>query len=271
MDRHFLGRNRSLGASRLLFEIGLGGIEIRQLRDRLNLDSGYVSRLIGTLKKQGLIGSSRSPDDGRVSRLALTKAGREELALLNQLSDNAAAGLLERLNCAQRDELIQAMETVERLLRAGCVTFHIEDPGSELAAQCLQHYFDELSSLFEAEFEPSKSISATVEELTPPAGYFVVAKLYGDVVGCGALKCSTSFAEIKRMWVAPQSRGLGIGKCLLEELEELALDRELRLLRLETNKALLAARSLYVKSGYREVKAFNSEPYAHHWFEKELN
>ena len=89
-------------------------------------------------------------------------------------------------------------------------------------------------------------------------------------MGCGALKCHPGWGEIKRMWVAPSARGLGLGRRILEHLETIARKRRLRLVRLETNKALTEAQTLYKRSGYREVRPFNAEPYAHHWFEKTL-
>lgn len=73
------------------------------------------------------------------------------------------------------------------------------------------------------------------------------------------------------MWVAPEARGLGVGRRLLEELERLARDRGAAAVRLETNRALTEAIALYRRTGYVEVEAFNEEPYAHHWFEKRLN
>jgi ribosomal protein S18 acetylase RimI-like enzyme len=72
------------------------------------------------------------------------------------------------------------------------------------------------------------------------------------------------------MWTAPSARGLGIGRRVLAHLEELARKRGLPLLRLETNRTLSEAQALYRSSGFREVSAFNDEPYAHHWFEKPL-
>jgi len=97
-----------------------------------------------------------------------------------------------------------------------------------------------------------------------------VAILNGEPVGCGALKCHTAYGEIKRMWVAPSARGLGLGTRILLRLEDLARERGLPLLRLETNKTLTEAQSLYRRNGFREVPAFNDDPYAHHWFEKAL-
>lgn len=270
LEGHFLGRARSLAASRLLFEIGPDGIEVRHLRARLDLDSGYTSRLLRGLEAEGLIRTGRSSSDARARWVTLTPAGRKELAALNRLSDKAAASLLDRLNETQRGALVAAMETVERLLLAGAVRLDVEDPRSLAARYCLGRYFEELATRFETGFDPARSISAAARELTPPHGFFVLATLNDEPVGCGALKCHAAHGEIKRMWVAPSFRGLGIGKRILDRLEALARERRLPLLRLETNKALTEAQSLYKSCGYREVSPFNDEPYAHHWFEKAL-
>ena len=129
----FLGRDRTLGASRLLFEIGRDGIEVRQLRARLSLDSGYTSRLLRTLEAEGLIRTVASSPDARVHLVHLTKAGRRELTVLNRRSDKAAASLLGRLSEAQRASLVTAMHAVERLLLASAVQLHVADPGSRAA------------------------------------------------------------------------------------------------------------------------------------------
>ncbi len=270
LDDHFLGRNRSLGACRLLFEVGTAGLEVRELRSRLGLDSGYASRLLRELESEGLIRVGPAPSDGRVRHVKLTKSGRRELALLNRLSDDAAAAMLEPLSETQRAALTSAMGTVERLLLASTVRLAVENPTSSSAQYCLGCYFDELAERFEAGFNPARSISAAAEELTPPQGFFVIAWLKGEPVGCGALKCHPDFGEIKRMWVKASARGLGLGKRILRRLEDLARQRHIQLLRLETNKALIEAQSLYKNNGYQEVTAFNDEPYAHHWFEKRL-
>jgi DNA-binding MarR family transcriptional regulator/GNAT superfamily N-acetyltransferase len=270
LETHFLGRDRSLGASRLLFEIGREGAEVRHLRERLDLDSGYLSRLLRGLEREGMIHTGRSPGDGRVRFVTLTRAGRNELAVLNRLSDRAARSLLHRLSPPQRLALASAMEQVERLLLAGAVRLSVEDPASPDARYCVRCYFDELSARFETGFDPARSIPAAEEELRSPQGYFVLATLNGQPVGCGALKCHAGYGEIKRMWTAPSARGLGIGRRILAYLEELARKRSLPLLRLETNRTLTEAQALYRSSGFREVSAFNDELYAHHWFEKSL-
>jgi DNA-binding MarR family transcriptional regulator len=271
LEDHFLGRDRSLGASRLLFEVGLAGIEVRQLRARLGLDSGYTSRLLRGLEAEGLIRTVPASGDARVRFVTLTTAGRRELALLNRLSDRAAAALLKRLDRAQRAALLAAMGSVERVLRASSVGLEVVHPDHEAARYCLRRYFQELAARFERGFDPALSIPATTEEMTPPRGFFVLATLQGAPVGCGVLKCRASLGEIKRMWVSPSSRGLGIGRRILDRLEALARKQRIPLLRLETNKALTEAQALYRSHAYREVRPFNDDPYAHHWFEKTLS
>ena len=270
LESRFLGRDRSLGASRLLFEIGPDGVEVRRLRARLDLDSGYTSRLLRGLEGEGLIRTGPSSGDARVRYVTLTRAGRREVALLNRLSDEAAAAMLERLSASQREALTGGMATVERLLLAAAVHLEVADPRSTSARYCLAQYFEELSARFETGFDPARSIPADAEEMTPPRGYFVLAGLNDEPVGCGALKVHPTHGEIKRMWVAGTTRGLGVGRRILGRLEELARERGLPLLRLETNKTLTEAHALYRSSGFREVERFNDEPYAHHWFEKSL-
>jgi ribosomal protein S18 acetylase RimI-like enzyme len=167
--------------------------------------------------------------------------------------------------------LVSARSEVERLLRASQVTLAIEDPTTPDATWCIEQYFADLNMRFEAGFDPSHSISAAAHELVPPAGALLIARLRGQPVGCGALKFHPGApAELKRMWVAPEARGLGLGRRILLELERHARAGGARMVRLETNRTLTEAIQLYWSSGYREVPAFNDEPYAHHWFEKKL-
>ena len=147
----------------------------------------------------------------------------------------------------------------------------VEDPRSDAARACLRAYFAELDDRFESGFDPAASISADADELIEPAGLLLVARLGGEPVGCGALKLhGAGPAELKRMWVAPNARGLGLGRRLLGELERHAIGHGVTTIRLETNRRLVEAIELYRASGYVEVTAFNDEPYAHHWFEKRV-
>jgi len=271
LHHRFLGRARPLGEARLLWEIGSEGAEVRALRERLGLDSGYVSRILRSLEQQGLVLVHASSEDRRVRRAYLTDAGLDERAELDRRSDALAARILEPLSDRQRALLTAAMVDVERLLQASMVRFAIEDPATADARWCFDQYFAELDTRFEGGFNPALSISADVHELTPPAGALVIARLRDRPVGCGGLKLHRDTpAELKRMWIAPTARGLGVGRRLLTELERHAREAGVAVIRLETNRALSEAIALYRRSGYVEVDAFNVEPYAHHWFEKRL-
>jgi DNA-binding MarR family transcriptional regulator/ribosomal protein S18 acetylase RimI-like enzyme len=271
LEEGYLARRRALGASRLLWEIGDGGADVRSLRARLDLDSGYLSRLLRALEREGLIGLDPDVRDRRVRAVRLTPAGRRERAELDDRSDELAASMLASLGEDQRARLVTAMGEVERLLTAGLVDVAVEDPRSAAARFCLESYYAELDERFDTGFDPGRAVSTTADELTEPAGLLLVARLRGEPIGCGALKLAGDVPfYIKRMWVAPAARGLGVGRRLLRELEEHARTRGARTVRLETNGSLREATALYRSSGYDEVAPFNDEPYAHHWFEKRL-
>jgi len=271
LDDAFLARGRPLGQARVLWEIGPDGRDVRDLRARLDLDSGYLSRLLRALERDGLVTVEVNEADGRIRTARLTAAGGAERAELDRLSDDAAASLLGPLSDRQRGRLVTAMAEVERLLTASAIVTGVRDPRDPDARRCLRAYVEELSGRFDSGFDPALSISAADHEMTPPAGLFLVAMLHGEPAGCGALKFHPGApAEIKRMWVAPADRGLGLGRRLLAELEAHAAAHGVRVLRLETNQTLTEAISLYRTAGYREVPAFNDEPYAHHWFEKAI-
>ena len=271
LDEAYLAHDRSLGASRLLWEVGSEGSDARELRARLGLDSGYLSRLLRSLEREGLVTVKPDPSDKRVRSIRLSDPGRAELDLLDRQSDDLASSMLAPLSDSQRARLLEAMAVVEQLLKAGMIEIEVEDAASEAAQFCIGSYFRELDTRFDTGFDPQQSISANAAELTPPAGLLLVARLRGEPIGCGALKLHPSEpAEIKRMWVANHARGLGLGRRILAELEQHAGRRGVDVVRLETNQSLNEAIALYRSAGYVEVPRFSDEPYAHHWFEKRL-
>jgi DNA-binding MarR family transcriptional regulator/GNAT superfamily N-acetyltransferase len=272
LDEEYLSRDRSLGLSRLLWEVGPDGSEVRVLRSRLGLDSGYLSRQLRRLESDGLVSTDPDVADGRVRTVRLTKAGVAELAVLDRASDELAESILDPLTDSQRARLVTAMSEVERLLLASQVRIAITHPRDPDARYCLRSYVEELRRRFDTGFDPALSISASDEEMTLPHGLLLVASTQGSPVACGALKLhqETRMAEVKRMWVSPDVRGLGLGRRLLERLAAEASARGITTLRLETNRTLTEARHLYESAGFAEVEAFSTEHYAHHWFERKL-
>jgi DNA-binding MarR family transcriptional regulator/GNAT superfamily N-acetyltransferase len=265
----YLGSGRPLGEARLLFEIGQDGTTVRDLRAKLALDSGYASRVLRALEAQKLIVTRRDVTDARVRRVTLTAKGKREWAALDQRSNEMAASLLEPLGAPQRERLLSAMAQVERLLRASGVTIEPVDPFGEEACGCIKAYYRELQERFEEGFDPALTVSANPGELVPPLGWFLIARLDGAPIGCGGLKIKAGgYGEIKRMWVAESARGLGVAQRLLESLEARAVDEGVSVIQLDTHRNLFEARALYLRNGYVEIAPYNTNPYAHFWFEK---
>src|SRR4051812_19653827 len=133
LDDHYLARDRPLGEARLLWEIGADGCDLRSLRARLGLDSGYLSRLIRSLERDGLVAVERSEPDRRVGTARLTAAGRRERKLLDRRSDELAESFLAPLDDSERERLVTAMGDVERLLMVGMVEIAPRDPADPQA------------------------------------------------------------------------------------------------------------------------------------------
>lgn len=271
LNEKYLGRERPLIESRLLFEIGADGALVRELRSRLGLDSGFLSRTLRALEGKGLLNTKKLRGDGRTRFAKLTRQGAAELRRIEALSNKLAESLVAPLTGEQARRLISVMAEVDRLLRASGVEIVQTLPKSPEARWCLDRYFDELALRFEDGFDRDAGMASDVECFVPPNGTFLVAQLFGTPVGCGALRTlKGGVGEIKRMWLAPEMRGLGVGRRLLAALERAACERKMRSIRLDTHESLTEAIRFYRASGYREVERYNDNPYAHHWFTKTL-
>src|ERR1700729_3486096 len=128
---------------------------------------------------------------------------------------------------------------VDRLLSAAAVQIIAIDPEHEHALRCLDRYARELNQRSTRSFDPTVGATVTPDETRPPAGRFFVVYLHGEPLGCGAVKHPAGApAQIKRMWIAPEARGLGLGRRLLTTLEECARDAGAVIARIETNSDL---------------------------------
>ena len=271
LEESYLRRGRPLSEARLIFETGAEGAELRALRHRLGLDSGYLSRLLRSLEAQGLVAVKSASADRRRRHVRLTAKGRAELAAYDWLSDELAASMLRPLGALQRKRLLAAMMEIERLIRPAAIELRVVSQKSAAARRCLTAYFRELAARFDDGFDPGRGDPAPEKEMTPPNGFFVLAKIDGQAVGCGGLRrIDARIGEIKRMWTAPEARGRGIARRVLHELEALAREADLEILRLDTNRVLAEAQAMYRQEGYQEIVRYNDNPYAHHWFEKKL-
>jgi DNA-binding MarR family transcriptional regulator len=263
----YLGQ-RPLGEARLLYEMGATA-DIGAVRTRLGLDSGYLSRMLRSLERQGLIELSPHPADARARIATLTPAGRVAQSELDRRSDEAAAGLVDPLTPAQREQLAAAMDQVQRLLRLAAVTIQPVDAGSAAGRSCLYAYAQELSVRFPEGY--------TVAELTPPAqftppvGVLLVAFDGADPVGCVGLRTlEPGVGEVRHMWVHDRMRRSGLGRRMLREIEAQALALGLPTVRLNTHKALPEAVAMYAAAGYAESGPYSAEIHAQLSFVKHL-
>jgi DNA-binding MarR family transcriptional regulator/GNAT superfamily N-acetyltransferase len=269
LDDHYLGQDRPLGEARLLFEIG-DGLPLRELRTRLGLDAGYLSRLTKALQAQGMVRVSVHPEDSRVRMIELTPAGRIEVNEQNRRADALAAGLLDTLDAGRRAQLIEAMTTSQRLLRLAAITVELVDGAAPDARACLDAYAADIGARFPEGFDPSDLVSP--EEVSGEAGAFFVAYEEGCPVGCGALRrLEPGVGEIRHVWVHTGARRLGLARRILTALEGAAAERGLFVVRLDTHRALTEAQAMYRASGYTEIPAYVDHVYADHWFEKRLD
>ena len=272
----------TLAESRLLWELAhRGSTTAGELARALDLDAGYLSRLLGGLRQRGLVKTTPAPDDARQRLLALTAAGRKAFAPLDERSRRATGALLAALPEAQQQQLLQALASARRLLddaatpapafvlrahRAGDIGWVISRHG-ELYAQ---EYGWDLR--FEALV--GHIASRFIEQFDAAREACWIAESGGARVGCvflvQARDATTNapepgVAQLRMLLVEPQARGVGLGAALVAECERFARRAGYATIRLWTNSILDAARAIYRKAGYVLVA---SE--AHHSFGHDL-
>jgi DNA-binding MarR family transcriptional regulator/GNAT superfamily N-acetyltransferase len=272
LDESFLGTGRPLGPSRLLFEIGSGdgaGATVRELRDRLGLDSGYLSRLLRALETDDLVVVRPDVEDRRRRRVTLSRRGRAAWRRLDERSEELAGRLVAPLSERQRERLTEALATADRLVRAATVRLEETTPTDPRAVGAMGAYFAEIGERFG--FEPGDAWQHDAATMTAPDGFFVVATSDGEPVACGGVqRLPDGAAEVKRMWVHDAWRGAGLGARLLRHLEDLAQARGHTVVRLDTNDTLVEAIAMYERAGYRPIERYNDSEWARCWFEKDL-
>ena len=270
LEESFLGSGRALGPNRLLFELDETGTGVAELRERLDLDSGYASRLLRQLEDEGLVRVEADPVDARRRRVVPTAAGAAARADLEQRSEQRAREVMGPLSPRLQQRLAGLLAEADRVLRSPEVVVVALPPSHPQAREAVTAYLRELDDRFATGFDPEQAAHDEVE-FTGDRGLFLVARSGADVLGCGALRwLEPGVAEIKRMWVHPDWRGLGVAQRLLSRLETEAAAHGRPVVRLDTNADLTAAVAMYRRSGYVEVPRYNDNPYAQHWFEKHL-
>jgi DNA-binding MarR family transcriptional regulator/GNAT superfamily N-acetyltransferase len=267
----FLGLGLPLGAARLVFEIGIEPTTVRELRSRLDLDSGYLARQLRLLEERALVEVAADPADRRRRLVRLTRRGHGLRRRLDERSEDLAARLLAPLTDRQRGRLTDALATADLLVRAATVHLREVDARSAEAVEAVSQYFAELDRRFPQGFDAAGALADDAKTMSADHSVFVVATSDGAPVACGGVReLEPGVGEIKRMWVHDGWRGAGLGSRLLRHLEAISARLGHRLVRLDTNGTLLEAIAMYERAGYRAIPRYSDNPDAQAWFEKEL-
>jgi DNA-binding MarR family transcriptional regulator/GNAT superfamily N-acetyltransferase len=270
LDTSFLGRGRPLGAARVLQLVQVDGTDVALIRDRLELDSGLMSRFLRSLEREGLITTATDPADRRRRVARLTDLGREEMAAYDSLGRDRAARLISRAG-TRADEVVAAMDLIATLLNRDQLEIRPADPDSPEVIACWQAYFDELVARVPAARPDMFTLpDPGAESYRPPRGRCLVAWSDDLPVGCVALRpLDPETAEVKRLWVHDSARGQGLARRLMTAIEDEARSMGMTTLRLDTNSALSEALALYRRSGWSDIAPYTGPP-ADTWMGKRL-
>lgn len=269
LDTSFLGRGRPLGVARVLQQVTPEGADVAEIRARLDLDSGLMSRILRGLEAEGLITTATDAADRRRRIARLTPTGQTELAAYDSIGHDRARQTLAR--APDPAALVAAMDLIATVLNQSHTEIRPADPDSPQAQYCLRQYFDLLAAKVDAvtpDLFPLPDPHS--DSYRPPRGVFLLAWSDGLPVGCVSLRpLDGATAEVKRLWVAPDARGQGLARRLMAEIESQARALGYRALKLDTNAALTEALSLYRRTGWHETAAYSGFP-STHWFAKTL-
>ena len=261
LDEGYLDSPFSLTESRILYELGQSReTTASDLAEELGLDPGYLSRILRSFERQGLIEKSRSETDGRQFLLALTEQGREAFAQLNARSANKVSRLLDRLGACARREVVAAMGTIEHaLLPAHAARTYVLRSHRAGDLGWIVHRHGVLYALEYGWGEPFETLVAGViaafgKSHDPLREHCWIAERDGRPVGSVMLVAdSPTIARLRMLLVEPDERGSGIGRRLIDECLRFARQAGYARVTLWTHDVLIAARRIYARAGFTLV------------------
>lgn len=272
LDEGLLKSPFSLTEVRVLYELSAREqLSATDLAVGLNLDSGYVSRLLTGLEKRGLIRKAQSKTDGRQSILSLTAKGRSTFAPLNERSRREVGAMIGGLPEPQQARLLDSMRTIRGLLgdgapspaayvlrphRAGDMGWIVHRHGV-LYAQ--EYGWDQT---FEAVV--AGIVSEIIVKFNPKRERFWIAEREGEILGSiGLVEKSQKVAKLRLLLVEPAARGMGLGKALVRECIHFARQCGYRKITLWTQSNLTAARRIYEQAGFRLTHQEKTRSFGH--------
>jgi DNA-binding MarR family transcriptional regulator/GNAT superfamily N-acetyltransferase len=265
----------SLAEVRVLYELAhRQQATATDLARELDLDPGYLSRILGRFARRGLLDRTKSDRDGRESVLSLSRLGQQAIVPLEANAREQIGALLGRLPDEQQHQLVRAMRSVEGLLGdpqpdAGAFVLRQHQAGGDMGWVVQRHgalYAREYS--FDEQFEALVAgvVAKFIQHFDPERERCWIAERDGERVGCIFLvKGSNTIGKLRLFLVEPDARGGGLGSALVTECLRYARSAGYRRVRLWTQSNLLAARRIYQRAGFSKIA---EEP--HHSFSQDL-
>ncbi len=261
LQQGYMGSPFPLPQARVLYELGQRGeCTASELGADLDLDLGYLSRLLQGLRRQGLVQGEAAREDARRVRLSLTAKGRKFYQQLDTRSRDLVAGMLGKLAAPEQARLVGALQAVESVLEKQAqspITLRAHRPG-DMGWVVQAHgrlYFEERGWGERFEALVAQIAAAFLNNFDKRRERCWIAEMDGGPVGCVfAVKDSKSVAKLRLLLVEPRARGRGLGQQLVEECIAFCRANGFRKLVLWTQSNLAAARAIYAKTGFRKVK-----------------
>lgn len=273
LNEGLVGSEFSLAEARILYELAHREQALaKDLAQWLDLDPGYLSRILKSFEARDLIRRTASASDGRQQLLSLTEAGQRRFGALNARSRDDMALMLSDLTPRQQQRLIAAMSEIETLLSAERETrvpyiLRPHQPG-DIGWVVQQHgrlYAQEYGWDDTFEAMVAEIAAKFIKEFDPKRERAWIAEKDGETVGCAFLvRQSDTVAKLRMLLVDPKARGLGIGKRLVEECIKFARLKGYGRITLWTNDILVAARKIYIDAGFTKVGEERHHSFGHH-------
>jgi DNA-binding MarR family transcriptional regulator/RimJ/RimL family protein N-acetyltransferase len=265
LRKNFLDSPYTLGEARVLYEIGRRRLPTASDVGRaLDLDAGYLSRVLRNFEKSGLIARTASAEDARRSYLALTMRGKKAMASLNSRSQRDVSNMLGKLEAADQQRLMAAMSTIETLLggeqEETQTGYTLREPRTGDFGWIVQRH----AQLYAQEYqwkEPFEGVCAQIaadfaNKFDPASERCWIAEMNGENVGCVMLaKESPTVARLRLLLVDPKARGLGLGARLTDECVRFARNAGYKKIVLWTHSILTAARHIYARAGFTLIRS----------------
>ncbi|WP_433765749.1 bifunctional helix-turn-helix transcriptional regulator/GNAT family N-acetyltransferase [Flavobacterium ginsenosidimutans] len=278
LSQHYLDSEYSLTEIRILYEISESKIITAQkISEILNLDKGYLSRILKRFLKENLIEKVTSAEDKRAFNIKLTDSGNELLSLLNAKSENKIEGKIEKLNNSEKEILVDSMNTVRNLLTENKITRedityrHNITPGDIGYIIYLHGFIYGNESNFSTDFEKYviKTFYDFLEKYSPENDRIWMAEYNNKIVGCVAIVHQPNEeAQLRWFLLDPAFRGLGIGKKLLTDAIDFCREKKFKNAFLLTTSLQDKALQMYKMMGFELTKSEEVQEWGKTFYEE---